>query len=68
MVRLSIYPLEHLTETGSTPSSTYDVCMLFQFNLFPIVAHGTLATHGAYGASTQGLNSDSLPKSGMFFI
>lgn len=57
MVLLSIYPLEHLTETGSTPSSTY-----------VIVARGTHGTHGAYGASTQGLNSDSLPKSGMFFV
>ena len=34
MVRLSIYPLEHLTETGSTPSDTDDVCTLFQFNHF----------------------------------
>ena len=30
----SIYPLEHLTETGSTPSCTGDVCRLFRFNHF----------------------------------
>ena len=30
----SIYPLEHLTETGSTPSRTGDVCRFFRFNHF----------------------------------
>ena len=36
--------------------------------IFPIVALGTLGTRVSYGASTQSLNSGSVPKSAMFLV